>query len=118
MKKINIVKENTEYNRIISEVKPYKFKDYILYLYKNEDIKNYQFGFSVGKKIGKAVVRNKIKRQLKNILDKNLYKNGFKCIIIVRKSILTKSFEEMKNNLNEALDKINIKKEIKNEKIK
>lgn len=115
MKKINIVKKNDDYNRIIRKYPPYKYKDYILYIERTND-KIYHFGFSVGKKIGNAVTRNKIKRQLKNILDKKDYKNGFNCIIIVRKSILLKSYQERETTLWNALEKLNIIKEKSDEK--
>ena len=115
MKKINIIKESREFDRIIHQNKPYKYKDYIIYIeYNNENI--YKFGLSVGKKIGNAVTRNKVKRQLKNIIDKNIYKNGFNCIIIVGKGILERTFEEMENNYNIAIKDLNIIKEDNNEK--
>lgn len=107
MKKINIVKKNEDYNRIIQNMKPYKYKDYIIYIEKTND-SQYHFGFSVGKKVGNAVTRNKIKRQLKHILDQKDYKKGFNCIIIVRKSILTKTYQEREANLWDALLKLNI----------
>ena len=107
MKKINIVKKNEDYNRIIQNFKPYKYKDYVVYVeWINKE--EYHFGFSVGKKIGNAVTRNKVKRQLKSILDKIDFKKGFNCIIIVRKSILEKSFNEMSEDLIEVAKKINI----------
>ena len=115
MKKINILKENDEYNRIIRNYKPIKYNDYIIYIEKNTN-EVYKFGFSVGKKIGHAVLRNKIKRQLKSILDKIPFKNNFKCIIIVKKGIIDKSFIEMENDLKIALKKINIIKESIDEK--
>ena len=87
MKKINIVKENRDYNRIINSNRPFKYKDFIIYIDKKEP-SVYRFGFSVGKKIGNAVTRNHIKRQLKEIVSKNDYKNNFDCIIIVGKGIL------------------------------
>ena len=39
MKKQNIIKENKEYNRIIQNIKPYKYKEFILYVDKNNYIK-------------------------------------------------------------------------------
>lgn len=108
MKKQNIIKENTEYNRIIQTIKPYKYKDFIFYFEKTKENTKYHFGFSIGKKIGNAVVRNKIKRQLKNIIDQMHYQNGFNCIIIVRKSILNKKYQDIEKNLLEALSNFKI----------
>ena len=112
MKKNNIIKKSTDFDRIIHSTKPIKFKDYIIYIEYNDSLE-YHFGLSVGKKIGNAVTRNKVKRRLKNIIDKKHYKNGFNCIIIVGKGILEKSFEEMENNYNIAIKDLNIIKEDK-----
>lgn len=116
MKKKNILKKSLDFDRIIKNNKSYRYKDYIFYLEKNNNLKDYHFGLSVGKKIGNAVVRNKIKRQLKDIIDKNNYENNFNCIIIVRKGLLNKSYQEKEKDLNEALIKLNIIKEKLNEK--
>lgn len=112
MKKINILKKNEDFSRIIKNEKPYKYKDYIIYK-ENHVGKNYQFGISVGKKIGNAVVRNKIRRQIKNIIDQNNYQKGFNCIIIVKKGIIEKNFSEMKEDLEVIMKKIHIMEEIK-----
>jgi ribonuclease P protein component len=114
LKKINILRRNEDYNRIIKEIKPYKYIDYIIYI-ERVDSKNYHFGFSVGKKIGNAVARNKIKRQLKNIIDQKTYQNNFNCIIMVGKGIINKSFEDKKTNLLDALEKLQIIKGDKHE---
>lgn len=107
MKKINILKKSTEFERIIKNNKAYKYKDYIIYLEKNtNDI--FHFGFSVGKKIGNAVTRNKIKRQLKSIIDEKDYQNGFNCIIIVGKGILDRTYEIKHQNLMNAFKNLNI----------
>ncbi len=110
MKKLNIVKNSYDFNRIINKNKPYKYRDYIIYIERNED-STYKFGFSVGKKIGNAVTRNRIKRQLKSIVDKKDYQNGFNCIIIVGKGILDKNFDDMSDNLYKAFSSLNIYKE-------
>ena len=112
MKKINILKESSDFDRIIHNNKPTKYKDYIIYIeYTNDSI--YHFGLSVGKKIGNAVTRNKVKRRIKSIIDKKHYKNGFNCIIIVGKGILERSFIEMEENYNIAIKNLNIIKEEK-----
>lgn len=115
MKKINILKESRDFDRIIKKFKPYKYKDYIIYIERNTD-DIYHFGLSVGKKIGNAVNRNKVKRQLKSIIDQKDYQNNFNCIIIVGKGINERTFEERKNNLLFALNNLNIIKENTNEK--
>ena len=69
--------------------------------------------FPLEKKIGTAVTRNKIKRQLRSIIDKNDYQNNFNCIIIVRKSILNKTYQEITNQLFEIVEQ---QKLIKKEK--
>jgi ribonuclease P protein component len=110
MKKINILKENSEFQRIIKTIKPYKYKNYIFYVERNKD-DNYHFGISVGTKVGNAVIRNKIKRQTKNILDQKNYQKGFNCIIIVKKEVILLPFSKMKEELFEILANINVLKE-------
>ena len=107
MKKINILKKNEDFDRIIKKNKAFKYKDYIIYVEKNTE-GPYKFGLSVGKKIGNAVTRNKYKRRLKNIIDKKSYQNNFNCIIIVSKGILERSFKEMEDNLFKALEKLDL----------
>ena len=115
MKKINIIKSNEEYNRIIQNIKPYRTKEFLIFVEKVKTDK-YKFGFSISKKIGKAVTRNKIKRQLKNILDQNIYENNFNCIIMVRKGILDLDYLSINKSLNDILLKLSIIKENKSEK--
>ena len=108
MKKINIVKKNRDVSRIIKNNRPIKSNLFVIYLEKNtNDI--YKFGISASKKVGNAVTRNRVKRQIKSILDKNTYKNNFNCIIIIKKDIIDKSFDEMSKDLNILINKLNIK---------
>ncbi len=116
MKKINIIQKSSDFERIIKNNQSFKYKYYIIYLEKVDNITPYKFGISVSKKITNAVGRNKIKRRLKDIIDKNNYQNSFNCIIIVRKEILSKSYQEMCIDLNEAFKKLHILKGEKYEK--
>ena len=110
MKKENILKRNIDFDRIIKNNKSFRYKYYIIYIERTNNA-GYHFGLSVGKRVGNAVTRNRIKRQLRAIIDENNYQNGLNCIIIVKKGILEKSFEQMKQELFYAFDKLHILKE-------
>ena len=112
MKKINVIKESKDFERIIKNNKSFKSKNFFIYLQKHEE-NNYHFGLSVGKKIGNAVRRNKVKRQLREIISENDYQKNFDCIIIVRREINNADFQEMKNEIKEIFKKLNIIKETK-----
>ena len=117
MKKINIIKKNDEFTRIIKNNRSFKSKYFIIYVEKNEE-EIYHFGLSVGKKVGNAVTRNKEKRRIKSILDKFIFKKGFNCIIIVKREIVDKSFKEMEEDLIFAIKILDIIKESKDEEKK
>ena len=110
MKKINIVKDSRDFEKIIKHNKSFRTKYF--YIYKQNHEENiYHFGLSVGKKIGNAVRRNKVKRQLREIISENDYQKNFDCIIIVRREINGANFSEIKEDLNEIFKKQNIIKE-------
>ena len=108
MKKMNIVKKNDDFSRIIKKYRPYKSNNFIIYIEKDTD-SVYKFGISASKKVGNAVKRNKLKRQIKSILDKNVYKNNFNCIIIIKKEVVDKTFLDLEKDLNSLIDKLDIK---------
>lgn len=98
MKKINVLKYNREFDRIIKEKTPFKYKGFLVYLEIKEN-DYYKFGISVSKKLINAVGRNKIKRQIREIISKNNYEKSFNCIIIIRKSYLENDFNQNKEDL-------------------
>ncbi len=105
MKKINILKSNLDFNRIIRTYKPIKSKNFVIYFeYNTND--TYHFGISVSKKIGNAVTRNKYKRRIRSIISKKSYKNNFNCIIILKKSVLECSYKELEEELLDNMKKV------------
>ncbi len=110
MKKKNIVKKSEDFTKIIKSTKPYRQQGYLIFLEKT-DLPTFQFGISVSNKVGNAVTRNRIKRQIKSIIDKNNYQNNFKCIIIIKREILEKSYQALEKELNEYFFKYKLLEE-------
>ena len=109
MKKINIIKESKDFDKIIHKGRFIKTKYYTLYFHKN-DYEHYRFGISVGKKISnKAVIRNLLKRRLKTIIDehKNFYQNNRDYIIIMKRSCLEANYQELENDFIYMMSKLN-----------
>lgn len=106
MKKINIIKKNYDFEKIIKTNKVVRSKYFVLY-YKENDNKNYRFGISVGKKLGNAVLRNKYKRRLRSIIDNNqkLYEKDLDYIIILREPSLNLTFLELNERFIEIINK-------------
>ena len=99
MNKEHILKQNNDFQRIISTSRPYKYKEYVVYVEKNND-NNYYFGFSVGKKVGNAVIRNKYKRRIKNIIDNTpISFNGYDVVIISRPKLKFSEYSDIENNI-------------------
>jgi ribonuclease P protein component len=97
MRKINTIKKNDEFLKVIKNGKYIKENCFTIYYIDNKDDNYYRFGISIGKKVGKAFLRNKIKRRLREIINKykSLYKNGEEYIIIIKKEINELSFLEI-----------------------
>lgn len=117
MKKINIIKKNEDFSRIINKRNYYKSFSYIIYIEKQEQ-NNCHFGISVSKKIGNAVTRNKIKRQIKSMIDKNKYFPHYNIVIIVRNNYLKNNYVDNEKILFDSFNNFGLifNKEEKNEK--
>ena len=114
MKKLYIVKNQRDFDRIIKNGHYRKNNSYVIYHEKNE-LPYDRFGISVGKKIGNAVTRNKYKRKLRAIIDnyKKLYVNNQDYIIILRGSAKDKTYQELNDDFLVLMEKI--RKELKYE---
>ena len=117
MRKLYIVKNKYDFDRIIKTGKFRKNKSYVIYYDKN-NLPYDRFGISVGKKLGNAVSRNKHKRKLRAIIDnyKKLYVNNRDYIIILRGSAKDREYNELNQDFLAIMD--NIRKDIKNEEKK
>ena len=113
MKKINIIKENKDFSKILKKKKFIKNKYYTIYYNDKKEV-YYRFGLSVGKRISnKAVIRNKLKRRLKSIIDnnKNYYSKSKDYIIIMKEASLEASYEELEKAFKDIMNNINKKGE-------
>lgn len=112
MKKLYIVKEPRDFDRIIKDGRYRKNNNYVIYYEKNE-LPYDRFGISVGKKIGNAVSRNKHKRKLRAIIDnyKKSYVNNRDYIIILRGAAKDKTYHELNDEFLILMN--NIRKDIK-----
>lgn len=101
MKKLNIIKKESEINDIIQTGHKVYNRYYYIYNKENKDNKYYRFCICVSKKLGNAVVRNKNKRQIKDIIDKsNLsFKRESDYVIILRKDITSLTYDQKRDEL-------------------
>ena len=109
MKKINIVKKNLDFKKIIDMNNCVKNRVFLIH-YGSNNLEYYRFGISVSKKIGKAVTRNYYKRVIRNIVDnhKKLYSKGKDYIIIMRKGLTLLNFSDANESFIDLIKKINI----------
>lgn len=98
MNKDKILKESTDFTKIIKNNQNVKSKYFSIYYESSE--KNH-YGISIPKKIGHAVVRNKIKRQLKNIIYNNEkdIQQGYNYVIIIKEALVNLSYLEKEKEL-------------------
>ena len=111
MKRQEMIKKNTDFNDIIKTGKYIKSKYYNIY-YKDGFNKYPMFGLAVSKKCGNAVEKNKIKRRLRMIIDnhKKMFKNTYNYIIMVKRDIISLSYEVMEDELIKSLERGNNEK--------
>lgn len=98
MNKKYIIISNLEIQKIISKGTKKVGKYFIIYYVKNS-LKYNRYCISVSKKIGNAVIRNKEKRAIKEILRKSNINSQKNYVIILRKEILSLSYNDKEKEL-------------------
>jgi len=96
MKKLYIVKNQRDFDKIINNGNVKKNRSFIIYSI-NNNLPYDRFGITVGKKLGNAVFRNKYKRKIRAIIDnyKKDYINNKDYIIMLRRSAIDKKYLEL-----------------------
>lgn len=104
MRKLYIVKDTRDFEKIITKGICNKNRCFIVHSL-NNDLPYNRYGISVSKKLGNAVFRNKYKRKIRSIIDNNKkdYNNSKDYIIILRKGALDKSYQELSKGLIELI---------------
>lgn len=105
MKKLFVVKNKYDFDRIIKGKRMKKNDTFIVY-FENNNLPYARYGISVGKKLGNAVYRNKKKRQIRSIID-NLEKDYVKkkdYIIILREKGKYLEYQVLNQKLISLLD--------------
>lgn len=105
MKRIETIKNKKEFNNIIKNGEYKKNNLFVLYYIVNKDNDINKYGIAISNKVGKAYIRNKLKRQVRSIIDnnRNLFKIKGNYIIMIRKSCLDNSYQNLEKALIELL---------------
>jgi ribonuclease P protein component len=68
-----------------------------------------RIGICVGKSLATAVKRNRLKRRIREIVQKIDFKNdGFDIVMVARRNILDKSFDDISNSINHIFNKAHL----------
>ena len=88
--------KNTDFQKVYKEGKSKANKYLVMYVKTGESGPN-RYGFSVSKKVGNSVVRHRITRLLRESVRKNdaLVREGNRIVIVARKNVFDKTFNEV-----------------------
>ena len=92
--KSRIVRRHAEFQSVYAHGKSIANRFIVLYVAKSDS--DLKVGFAAGKKLGTAVERNRIKRILREAfrLNQHQLKSGFKILLVGRKSLVGKKFQD------------------------
>lgn len=105
MKKSFRIKKNDDFQTVFKQGKSFANRQFVVYMYKNEQQVPFRIGLSVSKKLGNAVVRNRVKRCIRQSFTelKEEIKPGWDFIVIARKPAVSMSCPEVKGSLMHVL---------------
>ena len=104
MEKAYRIKRKSDFQAIYKNGKSVANRQFVVYTYKNRDLKHFRLGISVSKKLGNAVTRNRIKRAIRenfkvhkqNIIAKDI-------IVIARQPAKDMNTLEIQSSLEHVL---------------
>lgn len=106
MKKINILKKNRDFDKVLNNKKKLSNQYFSLFYNKtNQD--NFRIGIAVSKKCGNAVIRNKEKRRIRSIIDKIDNIKVYDYVLISKPSSIKESYEDKQINLEKLFKEVN-----------
>ena len=109
--KENRIKKKKDFEVIFKKGKSFKNSFFILKVL-NNNLKISRFAFVISQKVSKkATERNKIKRRMSSFLEENFQKIkiGFDFVFIVLLSAKDKSFDQIKESVEDILQKAKVK---------
>lgn len=104
MKKLNRIRKNSEFQRIIKTGKLTRTNLCYGYYVEN-NVQVLRIGVAVSKKIGNAVVRNKIKRQIRALVHPYVKTHSGDFVLVAKSDVLKNSFLDLTLALNRIFEK-------------
>lgn len=105
MKKQYRIKKSEDIETILKEKDSTANKHFVIYKAENHENNHFKYALSVPKKYGSAVERNKVKRRIRAVIRSIKIKNDYDFFIIVRTTTNILSFQEIKKELINVLNK-------------
>ena len=109
MKKQYRIKKSEDIEQVLKKKNSVGNKNYIIYIMKNSEAKNFRLAMSVSKKLGNAVVRNRQKRLIRQSFNK--FKTQilpFDIFVIARMNSILLTYSEVESNIAYLLKKIDV----------
>ena len=111
MKKEQRIKKTEEIESIIKERKVVAGECFVVYKKENHLSLVPRLAVSVPKKFGIAVKRNQAKRRIRSIFKELPIKNNHDVFVVIKQNASNISFDEMKNELRDLLQKARLLEE-------